>query len=151
MLVGHLEKPVQHNRMQVLEPDLFVLFMPLCTLPIFDRPEITRCAIETCEQGATMSLLMPAIDKSTLGLHSLEDYEPIIGAMATERIFNKADQVRTMQVVHVSSTFYGGGVTEILAADVDHECDWHRDRVASGSGYARLLQLYEKATQHIAR
>jgi trehalose synthase len=56
-------------------------------------------------------------------LHSLEHYEPIIGAAAAERILGKADRVRTMKVAHISSTFYGGGVTEILTLDFDDECD----------------------------
>src|SRR2546423_4851321 len=62
--------------------------------------------------------LMPedpiAIDQSSLGLHSLEQYEPLIGAPATERIFRKAERARGEHIVHVSSTFYGGGVAEIL-------------------------------------
>ncbi len=85
-----------------------------------------------CREGTTsMSLLTPAVDRSTLGLHSLENYEPLIGATAAERIFRKADQVRTMQVAHVSSTFYGGGVTEILTPltlmmnAIGIETDWH--------------------------
>src|SRR4051812_21476679 len=61
-----------------------------------------------------MSVAPPDIARSTLGLHSLEQYEPLIGAAAAERILKKADQVRTQHVVHISSTFYGGGVTEIL-------------------------------------
>jgi trehalose synthase len=61
-----------------------------------------------------MSAASSAVERSTLGLHALEQYEPLIGAAATERIFKKADRVRTQHVVHVSSTFYGGGVTEIL-------------------------------------
>ena len=56
----------------------------------------------------------PAVAKSTLGLHSLEQYEPLIGAPAIDRILAKADRVRPAPVAHVSSTFYGGGVTEIL-------------------------------------
>jgi trehalose synthase len=56
----------------------------------------------------------PIQERSTLGLHSLEQYEPIIGRSAIERIGKKIDGVRMMQVTHVSSTFYGGGVTEIL-------------------------------------
>jgi trehalose synthase len=78
-----------------------------------------------------MSRLVSSIDRSTLGLHTLDHYEPIIGARAVERIMRKADRVRTMRVAHVSSTFYGGGVTEILtpltlmmnAIGVDTE--WH--------------------------
>jgi trehalose synthase len=61
-----------------------------------------------------MSEVAPVVDKSTLGLHTLEQYEPLIGAEATERISKKADRVRTQHVIHLSSTFYGGGVSEIL-------------------------------------
>jgi len=61
-----------------------------------------------------MSVAIPAVEKSTLGLHGLEQYQPLIGAAATERIFKKADRIRAQHVVHISSTFYGGGVTEIL-------------------------------------
>jgi trehalose synthase len=58
---------------------------------------------------------MPAdLERSTLGLRDLKQYEPLIGAEATDRILRKVDRVRTQHVVHVSSTFYGGGVTEIL-------------------------------------
>jgi Trehalose synthase, N-terminal domain len=45
---------------------------------------------------------------------SLEEYEPFIGAAAIERILKKAETLRTLHLVHISSTFYGGGVTEIL-------------------------------------
>lgn len=61
-----------------------------------------------------MSMLAPSIERSTLGLHSIEQYEPLIGAATTERILRKAERVRNMKIAHVSSTFYGGGVTEIL-------------------------------------
>src|SRR4051812_41517836 len=54
------------------------------------------------------------IERATLGFHSIEQYEPLIGSSATERIFKKADRVRGAHIVHISSTFYGGGVTEIL-------------------------------------
>ena len=61
-----------------------------------------------------MSVAPAALDKATLGLHPLDQYEPLIGAATTERIFKKADRVRGAHVIHVNSTFYGGGVTEIL-------------------------------------
>jgi trehalose synthase len=51
---------------------------------------------------------------ATLGLHTVEQYEPLIGAEATDRILRKAEWLRSLHVVHVSSTFYGGGVTEML-------------------------------------
>src|SRR3954466_5228381 len=61
-----------------------------------------------------MSLADHDISRSSLGVHTIEHYEPLIGSAATERILRKADRVRTQHVVHVSSTFYGGGVSEIL-------------------------------------
>jgi trehalose synthase len=61
-----------------------------------------------------MSLAACDVDRSTLGLHTLEQYAPLIGTAATERILGKAHRVRTQHLVHVSSTFYGGGVAEIL-------------------------------------
>jgi trehalose synthase len=61
-----------------------------------------------------MSVAPATIEKATLGLHPLEQYEPLIGAAAVERIARKADYARDAHVIHVSSTFYGGGVTEIL-------------------------------------
>src|SRR3954471_19108066 len=78
-----------------------------------------------------MSMLSSAVQRSTLGLHSLEQYEPLIGAATVERIAAKADRVRTMRVAHISSTFYGGGVTELLTPltlmmnAMGIETDWH--------------------------
>jgi len=61
-----------------------------------------------------MSDTTAAVQTSTLGLHSLEQYEPYVGAATIERILKKANALRTLHLVHISSTFYGGGVTEIL-------------------------------------
>ena len=61
-----------------------------------------------------MSVESEAVEKATLGLHPLEQYEPLIGAATANRIFKKADRVRDAHVIHVNSTFYGGGVSEIL-------------------------------------
>jgi trehalose synthase len=78
-----------------------------------------------------MAMLNSAVQRSTLGLHTLEQYEPLIGAAAVERIAAKADLVRTMRVAHISSTFYGGGVTELLTPltlmmnAMGIETDWH--------------------------
>jgi trehalose synthase len=54
------------------------------------------------------------IDQLTLGLHSLESYEALIGAAAVERILKKSEPLRSSHIIHISSTFYGGGVAEIL-------------------------------------
>ena len=78
-----------------------------------------------------MSQFSAAVQRSTLGLHSLDQYEPLIGAATAERIAGKAKRVRTMRVAHVSSTFYGGGVTELLTPltlmmnAIGIETDWH--------------------------
>jgi trehalose synthase len=79
----------------------------------------------------SMSILSSAVQRSTLGLHTLEQYEPLIGAATVERIAAKANRVRTMRVAHISSTFYGGGVTELLTPltlmmnATGIETDWH--------------------------
>src|SRR4051794_10525160 len=88
---------------------------------------------KSAEVTAAMSALTSshAIRRSTLGLHSIEQYEPIIGGATAERILVKADRIRSMRIAHISSTFYGGGVTEILtpltlmmnASGI--ETDWH--------------------------
>lgn len=57
---------------------------------------------------------MIPIETSTLGLHTLKQYEPLIGPANAQRISKKADELRGLRVVHVSSTYYGGGVAEIL-------------------------------------
>lgn len=44
----------------------------------------------------------------------LEDYEQFIGSEAVERILMKAGKLRSKHVVHVNSTYYGGGVAELL-------------------------------------
>src|SRR5437588_4058509 len=53
-------------------------------------------------------------ESSTLGLHKLEDYAPLIGVEMVERILKKARRLRSARIGHVSSTLYGGGVAEIL-------------------------------------
>jgi trehalose synthase len=49
-------------------------------------------------------------------LVNIEDYAPLIGEETVERIMRKAQRLRGMYVVHVSSTFYGGGVAEMLSS-----------------------------------
>jgi trehalose synthase len=49
-------------------------------------------------------------------LTRVEDYEPLIGAESVERILAKAAPLRDLHVVNVNSTYYGGGVAEILAS-----------------------------------
>src|SRR5262245_61281687 len=64
--------------------------------------------------GKGLMVLTPTVEKSTLGLHSIQQYEPLIGRAAVARILDKAERLGPAHLVHISSTFYGGGVTEIL-------------------------------------
>jgi trehalose synthase len=67
---------------------------------------------------------------------NIEDYAPLIGNEAVERITRKAQRLRGLRVVNVSSTFYGGGVAELLssstllARSLDIRADW---RLIQGS------------------
>ena len=47
----------------------------------------------------------------------INDYVPLIGEEAVERIVRAAQSLRGLRVVHVSSTFYGGGVAEMLSSE----------------------------------
>jgi trehalose synthase len=49
-------------------------------------------------------------------LVTVADYEPLIGAEAVERISRKAEGLRDLHVVNVNSTYYGGGVADILSS-----------------------------------
>jgi len=46
----------------------------------------------------------------------LQDYEPLIGSEAVERIQAKAEKLQGMHIAHVNSTYYGGGVAELLSS-----------------------------------
>ncbi len=48
----------------------------------------------------------------------IEDYEPLIGAEAVERILKKAGPLQDRHIAHINSTFYGGGVSEMLGSIV---------------------------------
>lgn len=49
-------------------------------------------------------------------LPSIEDYEPHIGEEAVDRIRRKAISLRGCRVVNFNSTYYGGGVAEMLTS-----------------------------------
>lgn len=46
----------------------------------------------------------------------IEDFEPYVGAKTVDRIVSKARPLRDLRVAHVNSTYYGGGVAEVLSA-----------------------------------
>jgi len=49
-------------------------------------------------------------------LIQIEDYEPYVGAETVERVRQKATALRDLHVTHVNSTYYGGGVAELLGS-----------------------------------
>ena len=51
-----------------------------------------------------------------LTIPRVEDYEPFIGPGAVDRILRKGEALEDFHVVHVNSTYYGGGVAELLGS-----------------------------------
>jgi len=49
-------------------------------------------------------------------LVQLEDYEPLINSQTIERIAKKAEPFHGFHIAHVNSTYYGGGVAELLSS-----------------------------------
>jgi len=58
----------------------------------------------------------PILDPADPKLVSVEDYEPLIGAKAVEHILVKAERLHDLHVLNINSTYYGGGVAEILSS-----------------------------------
>ena len=46
----------------------------------------------------------------------IEDYEPLIGREAVERIREKARKFKGLRVANFNSTYYGGGVAEMISS-----------------------------------
>ncbi len=46
----------------------------------------------------------------------MEDYEQFVGSEMVERVKAKAELVHDLHVAHVNSTYYGGGVAELLSS-----------------------------------
>jgi trehalose synthase len=46
----------------------------------------------------------------------IEDYERYIGARAVDRIAKKAERLKGLHAVNINSTYYGGGVAEMLSS-----------------------------------
>lgn len=49
-------------------------------------------------------------------LSHVEDYEKYVGSETVDRILKKAEPLHDLHTVHVNSTYYGGGVAEILSS-----------------------------------
>jgi trehalose synthase len=46
----------------------------------------------------------------------IEEYEPFVGAKTVDRIRNKAKSLQGIHLANVNSTYYGGGVAELLSS-----------------------------------
>jgi trehalose synthase len=46
----------------------------------------------------------------------VEEYEQFVGAETVDRILSKAKLLRDRHIVHINSTYYGGGVAEMLSS-----------------------------------
>jgi trehalose synthase len=55
-------------------------------------------------------------DSYGLRLCTVEDFEDLIGGEAVERILRKAERLHDLHVVNINSTYYGGGVAELLSS-----------------------------------
>src|SRR5947209_15774386 len=49
-------------------------------------------------------------------IQRIEDYVELIGAAKVERIRNKAKEFKGLRVANFNSTYYGGGVAEMLSS-----------------------------------
>lgn len=61
----------------------------------------------TAQPGTSSSSLLPKV----------EDYERLVGAEVVERVLQKAELLQDHHMVNVSSTYYGGGVAELLSSE----------------------------------
>ncbi|HUJ09674.1 MAG TPA: hypothetical protein VL171_06575 [Verrucomicrobiae bacterium] len=79
-------------------------------------------------------------------LPKVEDYAPFIGAKAVDRILSKAEALRGFRFTNINSTYYGGGVAELLSSmtllmnGLGLEAGW---RVLQGSPDLRKGRLRE--------
>src|SRR2546430_16522778 len=46
----------------------------------------------------------------------VEDYEPLVGRETVERIREKARKFKDLRVANFNSTYYGGGVAEVISS-----------------------------------
>jgi trehalose synthase len=64
----------------------------------------------------SMIVAEQSTDMAGLKLVSIADYESIVGASTVDRILSKARDLRHLHIVNVSSTYYGGGVADLLSS-----------------------------------
>jgi len=76
-----------------------------------------RPSIENLTTGAIRPMTFKQLPRlKTPALTRLEDYSDLIGEQATQRILAKADRLADFHITHVNSTYYGGGVAQLLGS-----------------------------------
>jgi trehalose synthase len=85
------------------------------------------------------------------GITSIDQYKSLLGSEMIERIKKKAERLRGRHVVHVNSTYSGGGVAELLSSltllmnDVGIKTGW---RVLHGSAdFFSVTKKFHNALQ----
>jgi trehalose synthase len=100
-------------------------------------------------RGFVLFGAQPMDSDATLGLHSVEQYEPLIGAAAVERIMQKADSLRAANVAHG----FGLTVSEAMwkgAAVVGGNVGGIRRQIKDGeNGF--LVDTVDQAAQRIVQ
>jgi len=61
-------------------------------------------------------VLDPVATVDNVAVSRVEDYEVFIGPEAVDRILNKVRRVADTHVVNINSTYYGGGVAQLLSS-----------------------------------
>ncbi len=54
--------------------------------------------------------------KNSFDMITIDDYLPLIGKESIDRIKEKASLLKNFHIVHVNSTYYGGGVAQLLSS-----------------------------------
>lgn len=61
-------------------------------------------------------MVASAGDPPKLSLPKVEDFAPLIGDEAVDRILGKAKALGDLHIVNINSTYYGGGVADLLSS-----------------------------------
>lgn len=61
-------------------------------------------------------MLDPVATVDNVAVSRVEDYEALIGPEAVDRILNKVRRAADTHVVNINSTYYGGGVAQLLSS-----------------------------------
>jgi trehalose synthase len=56
------------------------------------------------------------VPQSDFKIIGVEDYRPLVGNEVVDRLLAKAERLKGFHVTHINSTYYGGGVAELLSS-----------------------------------